>query len=120
MVGFGSMMIAAHRGLYSLGLVLTIGVGTCLIVAILLVPAVLTIVSRWRQSAVPEAAQLGAPVSEMAVEAFAAADASPATAAPNVDVVPASPFPPAPHLGLGEARALPPWTLTAPRSFADR
>jgi hopanoid biosynthesis associated RND transporter like protein HpnN len=49
MVGFGSMMIAAHRGLYSLGLVLTIGVGTCLIVSILLVPAVLTIISRNRE-----------------------------------------------------------------------
>jgi hopanoid biosynthesis associated RND transporter like protein HpnN len=48
MVGFGSMMIAAHRGLYSLGLVLTIGVGTCLIVSIVLVPAILTIISRGR------------------------------------------------------------------------
>jgi hopanoid biosynthesis associated RND transporter like protein HpnN len=46
MVGFGSMMIAAHRGLYSLGLVLTIGVGTCLLVSIVLVPAILTIISR--------------------------------------------------------------------------
>lgn len=53
MVGFGSMMIAAHRGLYSLGLVLTIGVGTCLLVAVLLVPAILTVVSRWREQAVP-------------------------------------------------------------------
>ncbi len=50
MVGFGSMMIAAHRGLYSLGLVLTIGVGTCLLVSIILVPAILTIVSRGREA----------------------------------------------------------------------
>lgn len=55
MVGFGSMMIAAHRGLYSLGLVLTIGVGTCLLVAVLLVPAILTVVSRWREGAQPAA-----------------------------------------------------------------
>ena len=48
MVGFGSMMIAAHRGLYSLGLVLTIGVGTCLLVSIILVPAILTLISRTR------------------------------------------------------------------------
>jgi predicted RND superfamily exporter protein len=50
MVGFGSMMIAAHRGLYSLGLVLTIGVGTCLVVSIILVPAILTILSRGREA----------------------------------------------------------------------
>jgi hypothetical protein len=48
MVGFGSMMIAAHRGLYSLGLVLTIGVGTCLLVSIVLVPAILTWITRHR------------------------------------------------------------------------
>jgi hypothetical protein len=48
MVGFGSMMIAAHRGLYSLGLVLTIGVGTSLLVSIIMVPAILTWISRGR------------------------------------------------------------------------
>jgi predicted RND superfamily exporter protein len=48
MVGFGSMMIAAHRGLYSLGLVLTIGVGTCLLVSVITVPAILTWITRHR------------------------------------------------------------------------
>jgi hopanoid biosynthesis associated RND transporter like protein HpnN len=48
MVGFGSMMIAAHRGLYSLGLVLTIGVGTSLLVSIIMVPAILTLITRGR------------------------------------------------------------------------
>jgi hopanoid biosynthesis associated RND transporter like protein HpnN len=48
MVGFGSMMIAAHRGLYSLGLVLTIGVGTCLLVSVITVPAILTWMTRHR------------------------------------------------------------------------
>lgn len=48
MVGFGSMMIAAHRGLYSLGAVLTIGVGMCLFVSLVPVPALLAIVSRRR------------------------------------------------------------------------
>ena len=50
MVGFGSMMIAAHQGLYSLGLVLTIGVGTCLLVSIIMVPAILTLISRGREA----------------------------------------------------------------------
>jgi hopanoid biosynthesis associated RND transporter like protein HpnN len=50
MVGFGSMMIAAHQGLYSLGLVLTIGVGTSLLIAIVMVPAILTWISRGREA----------------------------------------------------------------------
>ena len=50
MVGFGSMMIAAHRGLWSLGVVLTVGVGSCLFVALLLVPALLTLCNRLGQS----------------------------------------------------------------------
>jgi hopanoid biosynthesis associated RND transporter like protein HpnN len=48
MVGFGSMMIAAHRGLYSLGAVLTIGVGACLFVSLVTLPAMLTISTRYR------------------------------------------------------------------------
>jgi predicted RND superfamily exporter protein len=46
MIGFGSMMVADHRGLASLGLVLAIGVGSCLSVAMLPLPALLTLVSR--------------------------------------------------------------------------
>jgi hypothetical protein len=42
------MMIAAHRGLYSLGLVLTLGVGTCLLVSVITVPAILTWITRHR------------------------------------------------------------------------
>ncbi|HVW01728.1 MAG TPA: MMPL family transporter, partial [Planctomycetaceae bacterium] len=50
MVGFGSMMIAAHRGLWSLGVVLTVGVGSCLFVSLVLVPALLTLCDRLGQS----------------------------------------------------------------------
>lgn len=46
MIGFGSMMIASHRGLYSLGLVLVIGVGACLFVSLVVLPALLTLASR--------------------------------------------------------------------------
>jgi len=45
MIGFGSMMIASHRGLYSLGLVLVIGVGACLFVSLVMLPALLTLFS---------------------------------------------------------------------------
>lgn len=46
MIGFGSMMVADHRGLASLGLVLTIGCGTCLFVSLVPLPSLLTLVSR--------------------------------------------------------------------------
>jgi predicted RND superfamily exporter protein len=41
MIGFGSLMVADHQGVYSLGLVLTLGVGCCLIASITLLPAIL-------------------------------------------------------------------------------
>jgi hypothetical protein len=107
MVGFGSMMIAAHRGLYSLGLVLTIGVGTCLVVAVILLPAVLTLVSRRRKS------PAGAP----ARETGAAANFSPAmeVAPPESPQAPvpadppaALPFPAPPHFTPGLPHDWPP------------
>ncbi|WP_373653619.1 MMPL family transporter [Schlesneria sp. DSM 10557] len=48
MVGFGSMMISAHRGLYSLGAVLTIGVGSCMFVSLIMLPSILCLFSRHR------------------------------------------------------------------------
>jgi hopanoid biosynthesis associated RND transporter like protein HpnN len=52
MVGFGCLMIARHRGLFSLGLVLTLGIGSCLLVSTLLLPAVLNLLAG-RSRAVP-------------------------------------------------------------------
>jgi predicted RND superfamily exporter protein len=48
MVGFGSLMVARHRGLYSLGLVLTLGIGACLLVSLVLLPALLTLLAHGR------------------------------------------------------------------------
>ncbi|MFP6764040.1 MAG: MMPL family transporter, partial [Planctomycetaceae bacterium] len=48
MIGFGSMMLAAHRGLYSLGLVLVIGIGSCLFVSLVMLPAMLVLARRWQ------------------------------------------------------------------------
>ena len=45
MIGFGSLMVAAHRGLYSVGLVLVVGIGSCLFVSLVTLPAILTLVS---------------------------------------------------------------------------
>ena len=44
MAGFGSMMVAEHRGLQSLGRVLTLGVGCCFFTAVVPLPALLA----WR------------------------------------------------------------------------
>ena len=45
-VGFGSLMIAGHQGLVSVGLVMAIGVACCLLVALIPLPALLTLVAR--------------------------------------------------------------------------
>lgn len=50
MVCFGSLILASHRGISSLGLVLVLGVLTCLITAITFLPAVLTLMSSQRKS----------------------------------------------------------------------
>ncbi|MFV2069806.1 MAG: MMPL family transporter, partial [Pirellulales bacterium] len=47
MVGFGSLMIASHRGLESLGRVLTIGISCCLVTSLVTLPALLAWYSRW-------------------------------------------------------------------------
>jgi hypothetical protein len=48
MVGFGSLMIADHRGLQSLGRVLTIGISFCLFTSLVPLPALLAWVTRRR------------------------------------------------------------------------
>ena len=49
MVGFGSMMLVEHRGLQSLGRVLTLGVFCCLFTSLLPLPALLTLLDRARK-----------------------------------------------------------------------
>ncbi|MBW2730910.1 MAG: MMPL family transporter [Deltaproteobacteria bacterium] len=46
MVGFGSLVLANHRGASSLGVVLLVGVGCCLLTATVLLPALLAILRR--------------------------------------------------------------------------
>lgn len=41
MIGFGALMISAHRGQVSLGFILTLGVGCCMVTSLLFLPAVL-------------------------------------------------------------------------------
>ncbi len=46
MAGFGSLMIASHRGLQSLGRVLTLGLACCLFTSLVMLPALLTLLSK--------------------------------------------------------------------------
>jgi hopanoid biosynthesis associated RND transporter like protein HpnN len=46
MVGFGSLMVAAHRGIFSLGLLLTIGSACGLVVSLVVLPVVLRLITR--------------------------------------------------------------------------
>jgi predicted RND superfamily exporter protein len=46
MIGFGSLLIAHHRGAFSIGLLVTLGVGAVLVVSVIVLPALLTIVAR--------------------------------------------------------------------------
>lgn len=50
MVGFGSMLLAAHRGLYSFGLVVTLGVASSVFIALIPLPAILTLLDRRRRN----------------------------------------------------------------------
>jgi hopanoid biosynthesis associated RND transporter like protein HpnN len=49
-VGFGSLMIASHRGLQSLGRVLTLGVSCCMFTSMIMLPALLVLMSRKRRT----------------------------------------------------------------------
>lgn len=57
MVGFGSLMFASHRGLQSLGRVLTIGVTCCLVCSLVLLPALLSWISRRGERVRPAAGE---------------------------------------------------------------
>ncbi len=48
--GFGSLTLADHRGIQSLGWVMSVGTATCMIAGLTFLPAVLTIRERWRKA----------------------------------------------------------------------
>jgi predicted RND superfamily exporter protein len=50
MIGFGALMLARHRGIFSLGLVMTMGIGLTMIVCLTLMPAWLELRRRGRQA----------------------------------------------------------------------
>ncbi|MGO9587312.1 MAG: MMPL family transporter [Limisphaerales bacterium] len=46
--GFGSMMLAKHHGLYTLGCLMATGIATCMIAGLTFLPALLNLLGRWR------------------------------------------------------------------------
>lgn len=46
MVGFDSLMVAAHRGIFSLGLLLTIGSACGLVASLVVLPVMLRLITR--------------------------------------------------------------------------
>jgi hypothetical protein len=48
MVGFGSLLFGKHQGMASLGYVMTVGTGTCMLAALTFLPALLSLRNRWR------------------------------------------------------------------------
>ena len=45
-VGFGSLVVASHQGMFSMGILLALGVGSSLLVSLLLMPSLLVLVAR--------------------------------------------------------------------------
>ena len=56
MAGFGSLLVAKHQGIASLGGVMAIGTGTCVVASLAFLPAVLTLLCRigWRPTDPPK------------------------------------------------------------------
>lgn len=50
LLGLGSMILAAHMGLSTLGLILVFGIGGCLVASVLILPALLILVARARRA----------------------------------------------------------------------
>ncbi len=46
--GFGSLVLAEHRGIRSLGFIMSIGIATCMIAGLTFLPALLSLIGRWR------------------------------------------------------------------------
>jgi predicted RND superfamily exporter protein len=64
-LGFGALMVASHKGLESLGRVLTLGVTTCTITSLVLLPAILALVRPGRAAAETAAEAEAEPADEI-------------------------------------------------------
>jgi predicted RND superfamily exporter protein len=58
-IGFGSLMISHHRGIFSIGLLLTLGVASVLLASITTLPSLLSILSSTRRKTADRPSDLG-------------------------------------------------------------
>src|SRR5262245_63148361 len=58
-IGFGSLMISHHRGIFSIGLLLTLGVASVLLASITTLPSLLSILSATRRKTADRPSDLG-------------------------------------------------------------
>ena len=46
--GFGSLVLAQHQGIHSLGIIMAVGIATCMLAGLTFVPALLGLIGQWR------------------------------------------------------------------------
>jgi hypothetical protein len=46
--GFCSLVLAQHQGIHSLGIIMSVGIGTCMLAGLTFVPALLGLIGQWR------------------------------------------------------------------------
>ena len=46
--GFGSLILAQHRGIHSLGYIMSVGIAMCMMAALTFLPALLNLIGRWK------------------------------------------------------------------------
>jgi predicted RND superfamily exporter protein len=52
--GFGSLMLANHQGIKSLGEVMSAGIAACMVAALMVLPALLRLLAHWGWTLRPE------------------------------------------------------------------
>ena len=70
MVGFGSLMIAKHQGIRSLGIVMSAGIAACMIAALAVLPALLRVLMHSKRSNRQPASGVPAALSSKAARTY--------------------------------------------------
>lgn len=105
-MGFGTLMVASHRGLQSLGLVLSLGIFCCLYTSVLILPALLTLFCRFAEDGIDlESREDEEKLITQSIRQIQELAAATAVQAPVVAVAPAAPAPRLPSEIFREATA---------------
>jgi uncharacterized protein len=66
--GFGSLVLAKHQGIRSLGCVMAVGTATCMVAALTFMPALMTVLVRHGWSIKPHSGQASPPAGAPGLE----------------------------------------------------